>query len=498
VIAGSRLGKYEIVSLLSVGGMAEVYLACITGPGGFRKFVGLKRILPDLREDEQFVELFMNEARVSAGLSHANIAQVFDFGEEGEHLFLAMEFVHGVDLLKVIKQAVKRRVVVPPGLAAKVIRDLCLALNYAHTFVDPSGDSRPVIHRDVTPRNVMLSHAGQVKVIDFGIAKVSGTTAVRTDANVIRGSAGYMAPEHLMGEPLDGRADLFCAGVLLYELLTGTRLFASKDLAEATRRILQQKVQPPHELVEGLSPALSAVALRALRREPAERFATGREMARALEDSVRGELFDEDAVGAWVREHFPEQLTQTRRLLESLARREDDAMRVIANTMREAEEHSSARADAGEPPTRTLETSPWAAPKATDLTRGASILAVDDSKVGQKAVSLRLGAEGFNVMSCGSAEEALQALDEMRPDLVITDVRMPGMDGFTLCEKIRERKELQSLPIIFLSAACSVEERARGLAVGGDDFIRKPFEPADLVARVRGHLQRVAVLRSAS
>jgi serine/threonine-protein kinase len=491
VIVGNRIGKYELVALLSVGGMAEVHLACITGPGGFRKFLVLKRILPELREDENFVEMFKAEARLTASLSHSNIAQVFDFGEEGEHLFLAMEFIHGIELIRAIRHVERRNERVPVGLAVRVVRDLCLALHYGHTWTDPFGVAKPVIHRDVTPRNVMLSHSGTVKVIDFGIAKVDGAV-VRTTEGTVKGSAGYMSPEQVVGQPLDGRSDLFSAGVILHELLTGRRLYSASGAVEAMRRTVLERPAAPSSLVPGLPKELSDIALQALEIDVKKRFATGLEMAKALEQAAGSAMLDEGSLGAWVRHTFPEQLAKTRSLLESLEKKEDAALRAIAGSLKAEEEApsklSDARIDLANTPTAQLVTP-------IDQTRGATILAVDDSGVGQKVVAAAMGHEGFKVMTCGSGAEALEMLKEIRPDLVITDVRMPEMDGFELCEKIRHDPSLQHMPVVFLSASCSVEERARGLSVGGDDFVRKPFDAGDLATRIRGHLQRVAVLR---
>ena len=482
-----QFGKYELITLLSVGGMAEVHLACITGPGGFRKLVVVKRILPDLQDEPQFAEMFNTEARVTAAFSHSNIAQVFEFGEIDTRLFLAMEFIHGIDLVKAIRRSTQRGVRVPEGLSLRVVHDLCLALHYAHTFVDASGVPCPVVHRDVTPRNVMLSHSGTLKIIDFGIAKVGGVVT-HTAAGNVKGSVGYMAPEQIVRESLDGRADLFSAGVILHELLTGKRLFSSLDPAQVMRQTVLQPVASPSAVCPDVPELLSLVTMKALERDPVARFSSGRQMAQALAEVSLGTMFDEFAVGSWVREQFPEQLDRTKRMLESLANREHGAVKALATRL----------AGDGDPlPLSGGSESPenLIATKTVQASFDSTILVVDDSALGRRLVSLRLESEGFRVVTCTSAEEALALLSEMRPDLVISDVRMGGLDGFELCAQIRQREELQLLPILFLSASCSAEERARGMAVGGDDFIRKPFEPADLVIRVRAHLQRVAVLR---
>ena len=477
-------GKYELVGLLSVGGMAEVHLASITGPGGFRKFVVVKRILPDLKDDPQFSEMFMSEARLTSSLSHSNIAQVFEFGEIDQRLYLSMEFIHGIDLVKVIKHSQRLGVPIPRGLALRLIRDISVALHYAHTFVDPWGTLNPVIHRDITPRNVMLSNSGTVKIIDFGIAKVVGTDP-QTSVGNVKGSAGYMAPEQVIGETLDARCDVFSVGVILHELLTGRRLFSSADPTEAMRRVVTETPPSPRSLVPDVPEALSALTMKALERDRAHRFASAHDLASAIEEAAGPSLYDEYKVGGWVREHFPLQLDQTRKLLASLEKNERAEVRAIAGAL-------AANAEA------RLEATPGMTLEATltlDPARGATVLVVDDSAIGRKVVTARLEGDGFKVVACASAEEALDALAEMTPDLILSDVNMGELDGFELCARVRQQPGLQGLPFIFLSSSCSAEERSRGMSVGGDDFIRKPFEPADLVTRVRAHLRRVAVLK---
>src|SRR5262245_61876721 len=226
---GRTIGRYSVVQRLSVGGMAEIFLALATGPGAFRKFVTLKRILPNLREDESFVKMFLEEARISAALSHANIAQVFDLRSEDDDLYLAMEYIAGEDVSQILRMTSKRHAFVPIGLTAMVVRDSCSALHYAHNFVDPLGEHAPVIHRDIAPKNVMVTYSGAVKVVDFGIAKMLRTTLLSATTSV-KGSSGYMSPEQLDGKPVDARSDIFSLGVLMHELLAGRRLFVPDHL----------------------------------------------------------------------------------------------------------------------------------------------------------------------------------------------------------------------------------------------------------------------------
>ncbi|MBN1210419.1 MAG: protein kinase [Myxococcaceae bacterium] len=318
---GRRISKYEILTRLSVGGMAELFLAFTSGPGGFRKFVALKQILPDVKTDE-FVKMFLDEARITAAFSHANIGQVFDLGEEAGELYLAMEFLAGQNLEQLMKAVDKRDEPLSPGFAARVIRDVCLGLHYAHHFVDPSGRSVAVVHRDMSPRNVMVTYDGGVKVIDFGIAKAKGRLG-RTAVGMVKGTGGYMSPEQVRGHELDGRSDLFSAGVLLYEMLCGQRLFNAPGDAAMMMQIVEGEIPPPRTINPAVPEALDAVVMRALTRDKSKRFATGREMAKAIEAAMGPEIFDEERLAALMEELFAEKRQKTRALLEYASR--DDA-----------------------------------------------------------------------------------------------------------------------------------------------------------------------------
>ncbi len=311
---GRRVGKYEIITRLSVGGMAELFLAYLPGPGGFKKFVALKQILPDVKADDSFVKMFLDEARITAAFNNANIGQVFDLGEERDELYLAMEFIAGQNLEQTIKRAAKRELPVPVGFAARVIRDVALGLHYAHHFTDPTGQPMGVVHRDVSPKNVMMSWTGQVKVIDFGIAKARGRLN-RTQVGIVKGTSGYMSPEQVRNEPLDGRTDLFAASVMLHELLAGERLFTAPTDAAMMLKIVDGDVAPPTVQNPYVSPELSAVVMKGLSKKREQRFATGRELSRAIEQACP-EIFEDEQVAEFMGQLFEDKIAITRSLLE--------------------------------------------------------------------------------------------------------------------------------------------------------------------------------------
>lgn len=316
IYRGQRIGKYEVLTQLSLGGMAELFLAFTAGPGGFRKFVVLKRILPDVKAEEQFVKMFLDEARITAAFSHPNIAQVFDLDEDEEGLYLAMEFISGQNLNQVASACNRSKRTIPLGFSVTVARDVLNALHYAHTFTDPTGRSLPVIHRDVAQKNIMVTYDGVTKLLDFGIAKARGQLG-RTQMGMVKGTTGYMSPEQVRGEELDGRSDVFSVGVVLHEMLSGQRLFSALTEPEEMRLILEGPIPKLHELNELVSEELSAVVARALAREKADRFASAREMARALEKVAGPLLYDQEQLALQMRELFEKKVAATRALLES-------------------------------------------------------------------------------------------------------------------------------------------------------------------------------------
>jgi eukaryotic-like serine/threonine-protein kinase len=281
----ASLGPYELVARLGVGGMAEVWKATAHGVGGFARTVVVKRILPHLAGEQRFIALFLAEARLSALLHHANIVDVFACGELDGRYYMAMEYVHGCDLHRLLRAhagaAGARAAGGPPhpGLAAFVMREVCRALAYAHALTDERGEPLGLVHRDVSLSNVMVSQDGAVKLLDFGIAKALGALRDRqTRVTRLAGKRGYLAPEALQGRAIDARADQFSAGVVMHELLTGTRLFAGWEPGRS-----RGPVAPPSHANPRVPPELDRVCLRALEADRERRFASCDEMAVELD-----------------------------------------------------------------------------------------------------------------------------------------------------------------------------------------------------------------------
>ena len=301
---GSRLGKYELIRRLAVGGMAEIYLARATGIEGFEKLVVLKRILPQHAANEDFIRMFLDEARLAATLHHPNIAQVYDIGMVGGSYFFTMEYVHGEDLRSLLKAARRSNLGLPLEHAISVILGIAAGLHHAHEKLGPDGRPLGIVHRDVSPSNILITYDGCVKVVDFGIAKAASRQA-ETRAGTLKGKIAYMSPEQCRGERLDRRSDVFAIGILLYELTTGARLFDGDNEFAIMNQIVYRDAPRPSVRRQGYPLDLEQIALRSLRRNREERYVTAQELQVDLENFAREHKL---AVSAVSLQRFMEEL----------------------------------------------------------------------------------------------------------------------------------------------------------------------------------------------
>jgi len=282
-----EFGKYRLLRKIAVGGMAEVYLAKSFGQFGFEKPVVVKVLLPKLSADEEFREMFVREAVMAADFRHPRLCQVYDVGEANGLYYICMEFVDGVDLTRVVRRAREVGSPLSRALAIRLVLDLLDGLQYVHNAKGADGSSLDIVHRDVTPQNIMVAFDGQVKLVDFGVAKTRLAGELKHAA--LKGKGPYMAPEQWRGGDLDGRADLFALGIVLYELTVGKRLFKRGNPNRVKRAILAGEVTPPREIRPDYPAALEAVVMRALALDPADRFQRAAEFSDALGSVARSE-----------------------------------------------------------------------------------------------------------------------------------------------------------------------------------------------------------------
>jgi serine/threonine-protein kinase len=263
--------------------MGEVYLARQRGLDGFQKLLVIKTLLPHLCEDEEFITMFKDEARLTAQLIHPNICQVFEFDQVGGTYFLAMEYLRGEDLRRLCRACEAKSQPLRVALICRIVSDACAGLDFAHALRDEQGVPYGIVHRDISPQNILVSFEGGVKLIDFGVAKAAGR-AQHTRTGALKGKYSYMSPEQVAGRNVDGRTDLFALGIVLHELLTGRRLFKADSDVQTLERVRVCNVPPPSSLNPQLPSGLDAIVLKALTRDPDARYQTGQELRLALED----------------------------------------------------------------------------------------------------------------------------------------------------------------------------------------------------------------------
>lgn len=298
--------RYRLTERIGSGGMAEVFRATGEGPDGFERAFVIKRIHPHLSDTPEFVRMFVDEAKISARIVHPNVVQVFEFAfDEGSH-FIVMEPVDGVDMARLLRRLEERAEVAPATFVAELGRQVCRGLDFAHTLTDADGRPLGIVHRDVTPPNIMAGWNGTVKILDFGLARAAQELRTNlTEAGTLKGKMSYVAPEQLEGQPADARSDVFSLGVVLHELLSGKRLFVGENDLETLRMVREMPVPRPSLRNPDVKPALEAAVMRALARDPNQRFRSAAEMADALDAVVLRKRYSTRAFAAEARALFP-------------------------------------------------------------------------------------------------------------------------------------------------------------------------------------------------
>lgn len=273
--------RYRVLEKIASGGMAEVFRAESAGLEGFKKIVAIKRVLPHLSEKKQFIGMFLDEARLSAHLSHSNVAQVFDIGVGDNTYFIVMEYVDGADLKAIIERHKKQNQLVPIEEACLICVRICEGLAYAHELTDPSGRRIGIVHRDMSPPNVLITRHGEVKIVDFGLAKANSQLE-KSEPGIIKGKFSYLSPEAAQGQPVDARTDIFAVGIILWEMLAGRRLFMGETDLETVRQVQSARVPPIRQYNPHVTPDLEAVLARALAQNPDDRYQTARDLGQDL------------------------------------------------------------------------------------------------------------------------------------------------------------------------------------------------------------------------
>jgi serine/threonine-protein kinase len=439
----ARLGKYEIVRRLAYGGMAEVLLGRLSGADGFSRDVVIKRVLPQYVAHEQFISMFRDEARITARLSHGNIVQVVELGEEGGRFYLVLEYVDGPSLSAVQSELAARGERLSLRESVHVAVEIARALDYAHAVRGADGRSLELVHRDVTPSNILVSREGVVKLADFGVAKARARlTPTQAGAGVLKGKLAYMAPEAILAGRVEARSDLFALGVVLWEMLTGRQAFASELEAQVIMRVTTETPCAPSDVDPEIPLELDELVLRLLSREPADRPARAGEVAEIL--------------GRLRLPPGPEGLAASEALARTVAR-------VVPG-------RSNLRtAETTRPPVRRR------------------VLVVDGSRTLRALVKASLGRRA-GVFEASTAFEARALLAIERFDVVVCQRSLEDASGLELCRAVRRLPRYQGVPFVLLASEVSEELIREAEAAGAQAVLPKIFDPAKLEATVEALL----------
>ncbi|MBX3264625.1 MAG: serine/threonine protein kinase, partial [Labilithrix sp.] len=358
---GERLDRFELVAELASGGMATVYLARLSGVAGFQRLVAIKRLHPHLAKEPDFIEMFLDEARLAARIHHPNVVPIQEVGESGSGYYLVMDYVEGDTFARLLARAAQTKTRIPWGVTIRVLLDTLAGLHAAHELTDDLGAPLAIVHRDVSPQNILVGSDGIARITDFGVARAASRLST-TRSGQLKGKLAYMAPEQARGGEIDRRADLFSCGIVLWEALALKRLFKGDGEAATLNRVLYDPIAPPSSQRSDVPAALEAVCMRALERDVDKRFATAEEFADELERVARslscvGSVRD---VAACLEEVFGSDLTQQRDAVRAwLARSEPSA---APRSRRSLPESSPTRVERGKSEPSSLRSAPGSAP----------------------------------------------------------------------------------------------------------------------------------------
>jgi serine/threonine protein kinase len=314
-----EFGKYILLDRIAIGGMAEIFRAKATGVESFEKILAIKRIHPNMSDDKDFIKMFIDEAKIVGQLAHPNIAQIFELGRIEGHHFIAMEFIWGKDLLQLLTKFKRQRAFMNPYQAGFITSRICEALDYAHKKRNAVGEPINIVHRDVSPQNILVSYDGEVKIIDFGIAKARDRSS-QTAAGVLKGKFGYMSPEQVRGLPIDHRSDIFAIGTLLYEMLTSKPLFVGNSDLDVLEKVRNVDIPPPRQVNPKIPPQLEKIILKALEKDVDDRYQWGSEMQEDLDKFINSidPIYSAKRLGDWMQKVFNVEKSKEQNTLESM------------------------------------------------------------------------------------------------------------------------------------------------------------------------------------
>ncbi|MFA6034896.1 MAG: protein kinase [Myxococcota bacterium] len=318
---GQAFGKYTLLKHLASGGMADIFLARLDGTDGFEKEIAIKKIKPHLTSRRDFVQGFLNEAKLAALLTHPNICQIYELGQVNDAYFIAMEYIHGRDMNRMINMSIRAAIPFPMEYALKIASNCCEGLYYAHTKTDNKGNPLHIVHRDVTPENVIVSFSGGVKLLDFGIAKAAGNLMLNDRPGEIKGKLSFMSPEQCRFKDVDHRSDLFSLGAVLYEWITGYRLFTGDNDETIIKSVVEGKIYPPSYFKHDVPKQVEEILMRALEKDREKRYQSAWDMQYDIDTFLSQHEFTPSNVhlSNFVKQIFREEIDQERKEMSGLA-----------------------------------------------------------------------------------------------------------------------------------------------------------------------------------
>ena len=400
---GYKLDRYELICPIAEGGMASVWIGRQTGKHGFQKLVAIKTILPKYAADPRFQQMFVDEARIASRIEHANVTQILDVGEQHDVTYLVMEYIDGDALSKLNRAAKKQGGSIPPGVVLRVMADVCGGLHAAHELIGADGQTMGVVHRDVSPQNVLVNTKGVAKLIDFGIAKARDRLAGDTNAETLKGKVQYMAPEQALGRPVDRRADVWAVGAVLYHLLSGKPPFEAENEIQTLFVLSSGRPPPP---MRSAHPAVAAVVRRALSHVRESRYATAAEMQQALEEAIvhAGLVTTTSAVAAYLAEQVGDRAEKRKEAIALGLKAADEREKYAAMMRSNTDLKQTGTSDTG---MRTVLT-----PAGTPASEATNPSSATGQTLGQAAVAVtpRDGARGLRFAIVGGVVGASVAV----------------------------------------------------------------------------------------
>lgn len=507
--AGDALGPYELVTPVGAGGMARVWVARVHATG---QFVAVKTLLPQLAENVAFQEMFLDEAHIAGRISHPNVCATFDLGQQDKTLYLAMEWIDGPSLMRVLRPHGDAhsdddgapRIPIKPRIAARIVADTCAGLHAAHELVAEDGRPLAVVHRDVSPHNVLLTSTGIVKVTDFGVAKAIGKSHM-TVAGQLKGKLAYMAPEQLMGGGIDRRADIFALGCVLYEITTGQRPFVGEHDPQIMAQIMIGNYELPTSVIPDYPKELEAIVVKALANEPEHRFQSAEQMRKALEGWLRtsGPPVMPPQVAALIRERCGGELDQRARMLASIGvGPPSGTTQARTETARVPEGRPSGRlSDNGTPPDRVRRSRPGDPPPASRGVMWFLVAALIGASMGLGVLVLARNMRKAKRLAAAGASNAAEVDTTPRTAppgaQTPTRVMLPVTASAIPVEPIRSRVSVVRLHVQPETALLIVD----GVVMPkGTDTIARPSDgrASTVLVRSENHEDTIVVVDSAT